>query len=197
MIKLIVFDFSNVCYTDDQALFLEVFSKRHGLGDDFLKRYRELVVQADLADFSGVELWEKLIEEFNLPGEPMEIIKELVSFRKPFEETLEFVKQLRKVCRTAFLTNYNQTYWDEVMKLYPVSPYFDDGVISFTLKARKPDTDGVEVLMDNASVTPQETVVIDDKEEYMVKAKELGVNTIIFKDLNGLKEELKALDVKF
>ncbi len=45
-------------------------------------------------------------------------------------------------------------------------------------------------VLNSLKINPEESVFIDDKEKNLIFSKKLGINTILFKDYNQLKEEL-------
>tara|TARA_Y100000310_G_C20695819_1_gene825626 strand:- start:4036 stop:4617 length:582 start_codon:yes stop_codon:yes gene_type:complete len=192
MIKLIIFDLSEVCYSNEEQPFLIDFCKKNKLDyEKFDSEYQELLVQSEVDDFSGQELWKRLLEQFNVKGDPDQIIKDMIAIKEERKDVLDFVKSLS--VKTAYLTNYNQAYWEVINKKFKVDNHFDFGLVSYQIKARKPAVEGFKAIMDHFKVNANETVFTDDTAKNLVNAKELGIHTIEFTSLSDFK---KGLDKK-
>lgn len=197
MIKLIIFDQSGVCYNEEEKPFLELFAEREGI--PFEKLYglhSELVKRAEVEEISGKEIWKRILTRYHLKLNIPKIISEMISLKRANAEVLGFVQKLRKKYQVAYLTNYNRDYWEEVKKKFDPSPYFDYGIVSYQIKARKPAPEGFLTIMKHFQVKPEETIFIDDAEKNLVAAKELNIKTILFKNLSQLKEELERLGIQ-
>jgi HAD superfamily hydrolase (TIGR01509 family) len=196
MIRLVIFDLTNVCYTDEETAFLELFAKRHGLDPaTFAGRHDTLVKRAEVAEFDGIELWRRLLEEHDLKGDPEEIIREMIALKQEKPEIIALARSLRGRVRTAYLTNYNESYWKEIVRRLDPSQHFDGGIVSFEARARKPDVRIFEALLRHFGVQPGEAVFFDDSRDNLVQAARLGIRTIHFQGNEPLKRELRAMGV--
>ena len=59
----------------------------------------------------------------------------------------------------------------------------------------KPEDKAFEILKKEIEYDPSEVVLIDDKEENILKAKEFGFRTIQYLDPVQLRKELNNLDI--
>ncbi len=196
MIKLIIFDLSAVCFKSEEPIFMKQFAAKHGINyqklDDY---YQSWLVKAEVDEMTATELWEKVLGHFNIEGEDInKIIEDMMGIRQP-SETLEVVKKLKQNFKTAYLTNYNRQYWEINEKNFDMTPYFDYGLVSFQIKARKPDIKGFKMILEEFGIMPSEAVFTDDSEKNLVNAKELGINVIHFKDSVQFLRDLGKLDV--
>ena len=71
--------------------------------------------------------------------------------------------------------------------------FFDVAVFSCMEGTAKPDRKIYEIALRKLEVKPREAIFIDDKEENIVPAKGMGINTILFKSFKQFKEELFSL----
>ncbi|MCK4905270.1 HAD family phosphatase [bacterium] len=71
--------------------------------------------------------------------------------------------------------------------------FFDLTVFSCVEGVTKPDKKIYEITLDRLKIKPQEAVFIDDKEENILSGKDLGINTILFKNPQQFKKELLSL----
>ncbi len=76
---------------------------------------------------------------------------------------------------------------NELMELseerLPIKQYFDFGIISEEIRARKPDPIGFNLIVKQFNVKPEETIFIDDAAKNLTNAKEMGIKTILFSDI--------------
>ncbi len=196
-IKLIIFDLSDVCYTSEEPLYLAEFTKAHYLNqEEFENYYFDLLKKSEVDEITGEELWEKILAHFNIKADPKKIIVEMVNRKEEISATLVLVKTLREKYKTAYLTNYCETYWKLVEKKFDLKLYFDFGVISYTIKERKPHQKGFTAILSHFKVKPEETIFIDDVENNLIFPQQLGVHTIQFKNISQLTKDLRELGVE-
>lgn len=197
MIKVIIFDLSEVCFSSEEPPFLIDFAKKHNLDfTDFDNYYQELLYQAENGKITGKEVWRRVLEHFSVKADIDEIISEMINAKEPFQDTLNLVKKLRKHYKTAFFTNYNEDYWKLIEKSFDFPAYFDFGLVSYQIGARKPAVEGFEFILNKFGVRPDEAVFTDDTAKNLENPKKLGIHTIQFKDANQLVDELESSGVK-
>ncbi len=198
MIKLIIFDFSNVCFSLEEPPFLQKFSQEHTLNyEEFETAYMGLVKKAEVGEETGINMWKILLEKYHLSGNPQKIIQEMMDAKEAYWDVLELAKKLRlKGCKTSFFTNYNEDYWKLIENRFDLKLYFDFGIVSFQVKSRKPDAEGFNIILRHFNVKPQEAVFTDDSPNNLVEPRKLGIHVIQFKNLKQLIQELKKLCIE-
>ena len=70
---------------------------------------------------------------------------------------------------------------------------FHATVFSCQEKSRKPERNIYEIALERLGSRPEETVFIDDKQEYVDGARAAGLNTILFEDCSRTRTELSRL----
>ncbi len=197
MIKLIIFDLSDVCFTAEEPPYLKEFAERHKLNyDEFEKFYVDLLVKAEVDEISGEGVWDRIFSHFHIEDETFEnVMKEMMKLKKPIIPTLEFVKELRKKYKTAYLTNYNKDYWNLIKKKFDLNPYFDFGIVSYQIKSRKPSPEGFKAILDHFGFNPEEAVFTDDSIKNLSEAKKLGIYTFQFEHADLLADFLEDFGV--
>ena len=196
MIKLIIFDFSNVCFTLEEPPFLIEFAEKHHLPfREFEKMYLSLLYRAEVNEFSGKEVWNRILKNYNLKANPKTIIETMMNAKQAHQDILALAKELRTRYKTAYFTNYNEEYWKCIERRFDLLPYFNWGVVSYQVKTRKPAVVGFNIILKHFKVQPEEAVFIDDQEKNLVEARTLGIQTILFKDKEQLIKELKKCGV--
>jgi epoxide hydrolase-like predicted phosphatase len=96
--------------------------------------------------------------------------------------------------KTALLSNTEAP----AMQYYPQLGYdmFDETVFSCTEGTRKPERRIYELTVERLGNRPEQSVFIDDSVEYINGAKQAGLNTILFKSINQVKNELTEFMVE-
>ncbi|MEO6288407.1 MAG: HAD family phosphatase [Ginsengibacter sp.] len=115
----------------------------------------------------------------------------LLSFR---ENSLLFLDQIKLKYKIFLLSNTNQIRYDLFNKIYnekirnkAFDDFFDKAYYSFEIGLRKPDAACYELVLESNSLNPGNTLFIDDSEQNIVAANNLGIQTIWLKP--GLRIE--------
>jgi FMN phosphatase YigB (HAD superfamily) len=196
MIQLIIFDLSDVCFNCEEPPFLRKFAKKYKLDfKEFDNFYQNLLYKAEVGKMSGKEVWDRVLDRYNIKGNASKLISDMMKSKKAYYGVLNLAKKLRKGYKTAYLTNYNKYYWDEIERRFELKPYFDFGVVSYQIKARKPAPKGFKVVMKRFKAKAKETIFIDDYEKNLVNARNLGINTILFRNKTKLVSDLRKFGV--
>lgn len=109
------------------------------------------------------------------------------------EKMFNLVERLRiRGYKIGFLSNTEMPaveYW----KRNDYAKYFDEAVFSCIEHIAKPDREIYQMICERLRVVPEETVFIDDKDEYVDGAKSIGMGGIVFKTVEQVKLELELL----
>ena len=196
MIKLIIFDLSGVCFSEEESPFIESFAKQMGLDvENFVERHDELIHSAERDDISGKEAWNTLSDEFNFSIDIDKTIRDMINTKEIYLETLELARKLRGKYKTAYYTNYSRDYWKIVQEKFDITPYFDFGIVSFTINSRKPESKGFTAILDHFGFRGDEALFLDDSEKNVDAARKLGINAFHVKDRNKIRKLLKEGNV--
>lgn len=196
MIKLVIFDLSGVCFNEEEEPYVRKFTSKRNLDfDSFYGEYLELLNKAEVGESTGEKVWEELAKKYNMEIDIPTILDDMMAGKVVYQEVLNFVLEVQKHCKTAYLTNYCKAYSDKFMQKFDMEKYFDFGIISWQIGFRKPAPEGFKKIMEHFKVKPEETVFLDDTEKNAKKAAELGIHAIHYQNLEQLMEELKKLSV--
>ncbi|MCJ7729357.1 MAG: HAD-IA family hydrolase, partial [Sedimentisphaerales bacterium] len=91
-------------------------------------------------------------------------------------------------CKTAILSNTEKP----VVEFFPKQTYdaFDVVVLSCLEGVSKPQRKIYEITLDRLGTSAEQTLFIDDRQDYIDGAKLVGIKTILFKDVVRLKKDL-------
>lgn len=113
-----------------------------------------------------------------------------------------YVKKWISAMKTAgysvyILSNYGEhTYKKTRADSLDFLPLTDGNIFSYTIREIKPDAAIYQALCRRYELKPEECVFIDDLPENIRGAKAVGMEGIVFTDLEHTLEELKKLGVK-
>jgi putative hydrolase of the HAD superfamily len=115
-------------------------------------------------------------------------------FLTPMEETLDLIRVIRRSNHKLFvLSNMHPASISYLEKTHDIWGLFDGVVISSRIQMVKPEIPIYEHLLATYSLTPAETVFIDDLSENLTAASTLGIQTIRFVDADQCKQDLTNL----
>ncbi len=135
---------------------------------------------------------------FNVPifEEQMEKIAEIWQTTwAPTAEMLELIKHLKENYTLAILSNSDLLNSSKYFRVGWYS-YFNHLILSHELGILKPDERIYKITLDKLGLGGDECIFVDDQEKVLIPARKLGMETILFKSVGQLKEELKARGIK-
>ncbi len=199
MIKTITFDFGGVLYDYDGEVLISEFAKSSKKGPEEL---RELMngSSLDRAHFRGEvkadELLDILEDRVGLKMTEGELARVYADSVQPKEEVMELVRELEGDYNLQLYSDTPKILYETVMKEMPVFDAFSEVVLSFEVGKLKDEPDGHREVIAKSGNRPEEIVFIDDREEFVKKSRELGINGIKFTNLRDLVGQLEELGVK-
>lgn len=197
MIKLIIFDFSGVCYTEEEEPYMGKFSHKHRLSyKNLMEYYMPLIFRAQKGEFGGREVLVMVLDKFNIKDDPDQMIKDMMAMKKEKKDVLALATHLHQKYKTAYFTNYDKDFFREFDRRFRPNQYFDYGIASYQIHSKKPEPEGFIRILKQFKLNPEEAVFIDDNEANLVNARELGINVIHFKNIDDFKRELIKLGVE-
>lgn len=114
----------------------------------------------------------------------------------PIEETVDILKKVKaKGYQTYILSNFHLLAYESVINRYDFFQYFDEGIISYSVKLLKPETEIYNSLITRCGIEPSESIFIDDTKVNIESAKNLGFKAILFDKPMGLHLDLVELGI--
>ncbi|MGH9733838.1 MAG: HAD family hydrolase [Candidatus Acidiferrales bacterium] len=114
---------------------------------------------------------------------------------QPFPDSLAFAGALAqtKSCLMAALNNESLEINEYRIARFELRRYFDVFLSSCYLRVRKPSPEIYRLALKITQREPNECVLIDDRALNLECAHELGINTILYKNVGQLRNELARL----
>jgi putative hydrolase of the HAD superfamily len=103
------------------------------------------------------------------------------------------IQELRSRCRVAVISNFTIDL-NEVLDQLGLSLYFEVVINSSEVGTKKPDEKIYTVACNALGVQPVETILIDDSAENVAAARRLGMNGIVFRSADLLRDELRTTE---
>ena len=197
-IKAVTFDMGGVL-TFTSLGGISDYGATLGLPDDALTRYfrgHPMIAKLEVGEISGREFFKYVCTEAEREHGVRIDIREFARYAARGEELnpemIELVAEVHRNHVTALLTNNaaSATWRDS----FPYE-HFDHIVDSSEVGLRKPDPAIYQALLARLDLPGDEVVFVDDFEENLAPAKDLGLGVVHFGSASQCRAELKALGI--
>lgn len=111
------------------------------------------------------------------------------------EDVCNVIRALKDPCKLILLSNTNEMHFEYALAEFEILHAFDDYILSYQVGERKPHPKIYIAALDRAGCPARECVYIDDMEEYVSAASQLGLRGLVFRDAQHLRGDLRALNV--
>ena len=111
------------------------------------------------------------------------------------EENIFLVKKMSEKYHLAVLSNASIDYKEHLEKDSLIK-YFKTVVLSGVVGFQKPEKEIFDIALNKMNLKPEEVIFIDDSIENIESGKAVGLNCILYKNVNQLKEELLSLGIE-
>lgn len=199
-IKNVVFDIGGVLA--DYRLKEFLFAK--GFDGDMIKRILKASIMSPYwGQFERGELTEEETLKAFASLDP-EIEEELYRAYSSVEGMLsirDFAIPLVKKLKASglnvyYLSNYSKKAYDECGESLAFMEYMDGGIVSFKVGKTKPDPEMYKLFLKEYALKPEECIFVDDTEENVDIAKELGFNGVVYISYEDLRSKLLGFGIE-
>lgn len=176
----------------DRAARQEGVEKFHLDGEDFEDRHELMLDAFETGQASLDEYLQRTVFYRPRSFTPDEFKAFMFSQSKPYPESLELLKQLaaKQQYILAALNNESREINEYRIAQFGLRDYFVVFLSSCYLHVRKPDEAIYRLALEITQREPAECLIIDDRGLNLECARELGMQTIQFKDVTQLRQEL-------
>ncbi|MFH1857388.1 MAG: HAD-IA family hydrolase, partial [Candidatus Omnitrophota bacterium] len=91
------------------------------------------------------------------------------------------------------LSNTNVLHFEYVSKKFPIVREIGCHILSYEVRVRKPDPKIYQIAMERFRVLPQQTLYIDDREDFVIASRQLGLYGVHFCGEDKLISEIRSL----
>ena len=193
--KTLIFDLGGVClsnhWSKEQR---KLFSKQFDLDLNKLEEnHRKYLKDLVLGKISEEDYFIRL---FSMQEKSVDI-KQAVEFTRTtnysFPEVLGLIDKLSKKYDTYAFTNEIREAAEFRIKRFNLNAYFKKIFVSSEIGFEKFDKESFLYIAECIKKQPEDIIFIDDSPDFIKKASSIGMQTILFEDINKLKKSLEKL----
>jgi putative hydrolase of the HAD superfamily len=178
--KIIAFDFFGVICSEVAPFWFQRFFSEEK-ASELKNKYLQ---QADIGKISLGSLFSNLEE---LTGAtPEQIQKDWLSLAKINNDVVSVIEFLQKNYRIVLFSNAVPKFLRKILKENNLERLFDSVVISSEIGVAKPDLAFFRKALKIIKASPEEVFFIDDNLENIQAAGQLGIQSVVYKDLDTL-----------
>lgn len=199
MIKHVIFDLGNVLVKVDLPPFVYQFSKAFKIHPDELKNDENDGAYLDfqVGKIDG-EAFHRITCEHYHQFVPPDRFKQIWGSMLvgEVEGTADIVRMLHaNKYVLSLLSNTDPWHYEYCEQTIPALQNFEHKFLSYDLKMKKPDAEIFLTVAERLAAKPEQCLFIDDLEPNIKAAKELSFQTILFRNAEQLRGELKELGI--
>ncbi len=196
MIKAVIFDWGGTCSIGNHMQYVKQrIAEKFGLP---LERVDAAVEKNNAAYLTGQIRGEDFFFQLN---KVLATSFTITDFEKTFAaiklnlRVLDLIRQVRKRCKTGLLSDNYKEMVEFIRKKITLTEYFDVAVFSNEAGIKKPDRKIFELATAKLGVKPQDCVFVDDREDNIFTARNMGMAAIKFEGSEKLEAGLRNAGV--
>jgi len=194
-IESVIFDWGGVLIDDPAPGLMQYCAQALAVSkDDYIKAHSKFAADFQKGLIGEDTFWERICSRLNVPTPKADSLwaDAFKAVYVPRKDMFSLAARLRKNgYKTALLSNTEAAAMQYFYQLQ--YDMFDVLVFSCAEGTRKPEKKIYELTFQRLGSQPGQSVYIDDKPEYINGAKQAGLNTILFRNVEQVKNELAGL----
>jgi len=198
MIKAIAFDFGGVITKIGGLKELrEEYCKLFGIPYDVLTpvfRKNWYLWRDD--KLNETQFWENISKELGFDYNFEQVKAIMRAYHILNKDVMSFVKQIKGKYKIYILSNHVREWFGDAIKRFGFEELFDGIFTSYDVKVSKPEKEIYLKFLERFGIKGEECAFIDDRQENVKAADELGIKGIMFTNFEQMKSDLKKLDVE-
>lgn len=197
MIKAVIFDVGGVLLRTEDYSPRRALEVRLGLSpweSEEIVFNSEMGTRAQMGEISRTALWAWVGEQFGLDQDGLAAVQETFWAGDVLDnELVDYIRALRPEYQTAIISNADDGLRALLTEKYQIADAFDLMVYSAEENVMKPDPEIYRRTLRRLGRRPEESVFIDDFQENVQAARELGMATIHYRPGLNIPKELKEI----
>lgn len=195
-IRAVFFDLGGVIVRTEYQSPRERLAERLGMEYDDLNRIvfdSETGYQASIGVITSLQHWEAVMKRLKRSNEEMAAIRdEFFAGDVVDREILNFLRSLRGTYKTGLISNAWSDLRDYIVR-EKMDDAFDHIIISAEVGVAKPEAKIYQIALEQAGVSPNEAVFVDDFYVNIEGCEKVGIKGIHFKDAQSALQHIKQL----
>lgn len=195
-IRAVFFDLGGVILRTEYQAPRQQLAERLGMEYEDLSKIvfdSETGLQASLGAITALQHWESVMKRLKRPAEEMASIRDEFFAGDIVDRTLlNYIRSLRGQYVTGLISNAWSDLRDYLVR-EKMADAFDHIIISAEVGVAKPEPKIFQIALEQARVSPNEAVFVDDFYVNIEGCEKVGMKGIHFKDATTALEQLKQL----
>lgn len=142
------------------------------------------------------QFWDNISNKLGFDYDFEHIQKLMYGFQILNNDVFSLAKQLKNKYPVYILSNHAREFFSDAIKKHNLDKLFDGIFTSYEIKCEKPEKKIYLKFLERFNLDADKCIFIDDLQENIETAKELGFNTILFTSFEQLKHDLSKLGVE-
>ncbi len=195
MIKLILLDMGGIIHNNTSSGYIDYLCNISGKSkDDVVKIVKPITTMLSVSEIELPEAERLMAEQLSVKIENIRFLDYYKENLRINNQNVEFIRLLKKRYKLGSLTNNEENRYKYALSLLG-SNFFDFEFSSSRIHYRKPDKRVYEFVKEKTGIEYGEMLFIEDTDDNLSVARELGINTILFDSLDGMKQNMKQFGI--
>lgn len=197
--RAFIFDWGNVLELIDQTGFWHEMSLKYSVPEDLFRRTeRESRSKLDAGGIGTDQYLENISNRLGIKINEKEYHEIFFSkYVRLNTELLDIIRQLKKGGYKLFiLSNNNPPFYEHMKRSTDFERIFDRIIISFQEKMEKPNPLFFQKVFEHSNIKPQECIYVDDIDDFVKVAEQLGMHSITYVSVQQFLKELASLGIQ-
>ena len=188
--ELIIFDFFGVISSE----VFPIWAKKHFSPTETKTIRKDIIEKGDKGIITEKEVFNLLSK---ITGEDSEkILNDWLEIAVINNEMIKLIRKLRKKYKTALLSNAVGEFLNKILARIDTDELFDLMVISSEENMTKPGKEIFELLLSKMNIQACKSIFIDDNILNVEAAREIGIDSILFENIEKLKSTLLFYNIE-
>jgi len=191
-INAVIFDWGGVLIDDPAPVLFKYCANAFGVSEEqYIIAFDTCINDFQTGAVTEKQFWTNMAKRLkvSMPKANSLWTEAFMAAYKPRQEMFSLASRMRKAgCKTAILSNTEKPVVEIINKQKYDS--FDITVLSCLEGTAKPGRKIYDLTLNRLGIPARQALFIDDKQENIDGAKQAGLQTILFKDVNQLKRDL-------
>ncbi|GMR09549.1 MAG: HAD family phosphatase [Anaerolineae bacterium] len=197
MIEAVFWDLGGVIVRTEDRTKRERWEQRLGMEPRQLDRLifgGEMGRKASRGEIHAHEVWEWVRQELDLSQEEgQQLTRDFWQGDDLDPELVGYIRGLRAQFQTGLISNAWLELREQLVRHWRIDDAFDDLVISAEVGLRKPDPAIYRLALDRLEVRADRAIFVDDLENNISAAAEIGMHAVLFRSRNQAIAEVDRL----
>ena len=194
-IKAVIFDLGGVVMSGGYLPFIHHYCLECVTKEGKVQ-IKQLEHQVNLGKITEFQFYRAINKIFHVQVTPQKIHKLIIHKMRANKHLLKFLPKL-KPARVVLFSNSIGNMAREVLKhrRVPTKRLFDKIFFSNKIHLAKPDKHAYKFIIKKLKIKPNQTLLVDDREDNILPAQNLGMHGIVFKNVRQFRSQLRKYEL--